>query len=76
MGKPTKCLESVFNESLGGQNIIWKIQLQVKEGLWYINRSGLLETFKMWVYQHKLLPRFIWQIKVNVIILSAMEAMD
>ncbi|XP_052218148.1 uncharacterized protein LOC127835750 [Dreissena polymorpha] len=57
---PNKCLGKWFDSSLQDRDNVKKLEQQVEEGLKKIDRCGLPGKFKVWLFQHALLPRLIW----------------
>ena len=57
IGNPIKCLGKWHDETMCDRTDISRIEQQVSEGMRNIDKTGLPEKFKAWIYQHGLLPR-------------------
>ena len=73
---PIKCLGKWFDSSLTDKKSSNRLKQQVDDGLIRIDRCGLIGKFKLWIYQHGLLPRLIWPMMVNEIPASTVEKLE
>ncbi|CAC5393214.1 unnamed protein product [Mytilus coruscus] len=62
---PVKCLRKWFDDSLSDKNNIRRIEQQVSDGMRNIDKIGLQEKLKAWIYQHGLLPRISWPLMLT-----------
>ena len=73
---PIKCLGKWYDASLKDQNNINRIKTQLHTGLKQINTSGLPGKFKMWLFQHGLLPRLMWPLMLYEVPTSSVESLE
>ena len=73
---PIKCLGKWFDSSLTDKKSSNRLKQQVDDGLIRIDRCDLIGKFKLWIYQHGLLPRLIWPMMVNEIPASTVEKLE
>jgi hypothetical protein len=73
---PIKCLGKWYDDTLGDQNNIKKIQQQVEESMRNIDKTCLPGKFKTWIYQHGVLPRIAWPLMLYEIGATAVEQLE
>ncbi|KAL0148227.1 hypothetical protein M9458_056459 [Cirrhinus mrigala] len=73
---PIKCLGKWFDDSLTDRNNISSTEKQTKEWLRKIEKSGLPEKFKAWLYQHGFLPRLMWLLTVYEVPMTSVERVE
>ncbi|XP_060084783.1 uncharacterized protein LOC132564122 [Ylistrum balloti] len=76
LGNLIKCLGKLFDPTLKDTINIRKVVQQVVEGMRNINKTGLPGKFKVWMYQHGLLPRLTWPLMLYEITLSQVEKIE
>ena len=73
---PIKCLGKWFDESLTDRSSVKDIKVQVQAWLKKVDGSGLPGKYKVWIYQHGILPRLMWPILIYEVAATAAEAME
>ena len=74
--QPIKCLGKFFDKSLKDTNHVKTIGEQLDQWLGSINKSELPGKFKVWCYQHGVLPRILWPLMMYDVPMSAVEKME
>ena len=62
--KPVKSLGKRFNHTLKDALAIQKTRDCLERWLNKIDRASLPERFKVWIYQHVLLPKILWPLTI------------
>ena len=73
---PIKCLGKCFDASLKDKEAATKLKEQVDQGLKKIDGTLLPGKFKVWMYQHSLLPRLIWPLMLYELPTTAVEGLE
>ena len=76
MDRPIKCLGKWYDVSLKDTNNISRTKNQLQDGLKLIDKTELPGKFKAWLYQHGLLPRFLWPLMLYEIATSTVEGFE
>jgi hypothetical protein len=74
--KPVKSLGKVFDSSLSDKKNVHEMEQQLDTWLRKTDRSGLPGKFKVWIYQHGILPRILWPLLVYDVTLTTVETME
>ncbi|XP_078583820.1 uncharacterized protein LOC144866333 [Branchiostoma floridae x Branchiostoma japonicum] len=75
-GNPIKCLGKWFDATLSDRSNATSTSSQVEEWLKRTERSDLPGKFKLWIYQHGLLPRLGWLLTVYEIPMTHVEGIE
>jgi len=76
VGNPIKCLGKWYDDTLKDVNNSRRLQQQTTERLVNIDKSGLPGKFKVWIFQHGLLPRLLWPMMLYGISITTIEGME
>lgn len=71
--QPVKNLGKVFNSNLKDTTAMQKFTQELGMWLSKVDRSGLPDRFKAWIYQHSILPRVLWPLMVYAVPFSTVE---
>ena len=71
-----KCLGKCYDETLNDSENVKRFKQQVSSGLAKIERSLLPGKYKLWFYQHGLLPRLSWPMLMYDIPVSTVESIQ
>ena len=74
--KPVKCLGKWFDASLKDGNNINDAVQQAEDWLKKIEKSDLSGKFKVWLYQHGLLPRLVWLFTIYEFPITTVELIE
>ena len=74
--KPVKSLGKWFDCSTNDQSTIKWIESDLDDCLRKINRSGLPDKFKAWIYQHAMLLRILWPLLLNEVANKMVEVIE
>lgn len=69
-----KSLGKVFNCSLNDRDSIKATSADLEGWLRTVDRSGLPERFKAWIYQHRILPRILWALLIYEVPMTVIES--
>ena len=64
IGNPIKCLGKWCDDTLRDVNNSRQLKPETTEKLVNINKTGLAGKFKTLIFQHGLLPRLIWPLRL------------
>ncbi|XP_069134387.1 uncharacterized protein [Argopecten irradians] len=73
---PIKCLGKWYDDSLNDSNNNSKVEQLVCEGLRNIDKTGLPENFKVWIFQQGLLRRLSWPLMLYEISVSTVDGLE
>lgn len=73
---PIKCLGKWYNASLNYRSRVFMTEKQAEEWLRKIESSSLQGKFKTWLFQHGLLPRFLWLLTINKVPTTTVEGIE
>jgi len=73
---PIRCLGKWYDETLSDKNNVESTQKRVEEWLRRIESSGLPGKYKVWIYQHGMLPRLMWLLMLYEIPLTKVEKIE
>jgi len=71
-----KSLGKVFNCSLKDTNSIKATRADLEGWLRAVDKSGHLGRFKVWVYQHGILPRILWSLLIYEVPMMVVEGFE
>ena len=74
--KPIKGLGKWYRAAMSDRESICNIHTKIAEWMKEINSSGLPGRFKLWMYQHGVLPRLTWPFTVYTIPITEVEKME
>ncbi|XP_060584572.1 uncharacterized protein LOC132740645 [Ruditapes philippinarum] len=73
---PIKCLGKWFDATLKDKEAINQLQVSLSQNLKTIDKTGLPGKFKVWIYQHSLLPRLSWPLMLYEVPTSTAESLE
>ena len=71
-----KSLGKIFDTTLRDTNTVRVVVGDLELWLTRVDRSGLPGCFKVWIYQHAVLPRILWPLFVYDSPMTIVEAME
>ena len=74
--KPIKCLGKTFDDTLKDGNNVKCMGEQLDKWLEVIDKSELPGKYKVWCYQHGILPRVLWPLMIYDCAIGTVEAME
>ncbi|KAK1786543.1 hypothetical protein P4O66_002996 [Electrophorus voltai] len=74
--QPVKILGKLFHASLKDSAAIQKSNDKLGAWLTKVDKSGLPDRFKAWIYQHSILPRVLWPLLVYEVPLTTVESLE
>jgi hypothetical protein len=74
--QPIKCLGKWYDVTLNDRRSMTVTTKQAEEWLRKIEESMLQGKFKVWIYQHGLLPRLMWPLTLYEIPMTVIEGME
>ena len=74
--KPIKCLGKTFDDTLKDVNNIKSMCEQLDKWLEVVDKSDLPGKYKVWVYQHGILPRVLWPLMIYDCAFGTVEGME
>ena len=73
---PIECLRKWFDATLKDTNQSKDIQPKVRARLKTLDRSRLPVKYKAWIYQHGILPRFMWMFLIYERAMTQVEGIE
>ena len=74
--EPIKCLGKWFHDTLKDKASIADVVNQTKTWMTQVERSRLPGKYKVWCYQHGVLPRLLWPLLVYEVPMSTVDMLE